>query len=64
MTARSYPSRISAKQAKQALTQLLYGCTPERLAGFTAQGLAASWNVPITEVAEQLERAKKARLVG
>jgi len=61
MTARSYPSTISAKGAKQALTQLLYGCTPERLAGFTAEGLARSYRVPIGEVAGLLERARRAR---
>jgi len=61
MTSRSYPSTISAKRAKQALCQLLYGCTPERLAGFTAEGLAASYRVPIGEVAGLLQRAKKGR---
>ena len=61
MTTRSYPSRISAKQAKQGLTQLLYGCTEERLAGFTAQGLAASWRVPIAEVEDLLKRARAGR---
>jgi hypothetical protein len=51
---RSYPNaRLSAKRATGALTSLLYGCTAERLAGFTAAGLAKSWNVSV-DVAERM----------
>jgi hypothetical protein len=61
MTSRSYPSTISAKRARAALVMLLTGCTKERLASFTAEGLAASYRVPIGEVAGLLQRAKKGR---
>jgi hypothetical protein len=58
-----HPSRISGKCAKMALTSLLYGCTLERLASFTAQGLAASYRVPIAEAERMLSRAREGRLV-
>jgi hypothetical protein len=61
MTAR--PSRISGKCAKQALVSLLYGCTPERLASFTAQGLAASYRVPIAEAERMLAKARQGRMI-
>jgi hypothetical protein len=60
---RSYGSRqISAKRAAAALQQLLYGCTDERLAGFTAAGLAGSYNVPVETAERMLSGARLARL--
>jgi hypothetical protein len=54
---------ISKKSAASALTQLLCGCTPERLAGFTAASLAGSYNVPIDKAEALLARARQGRLV-
>lgn len=56
-----YPSRISSKRAQSALCSLLSGCTDERLAGFTAVSLAASYNVPVETVAKMLIGVRKAR---
>jgi hypothetical protein len=59
---RSYPKPLlSQKRAAYALTSLLYGCTPERLAGFTAEELACSYNVPVATVEQMLAGARKAR---
>jgi len=63
MTSRAYPSQISAKGARAQLVQLLHGCTKERLASFTAAGLARSWNVPEATAAELLAKARQGRLV-
>lgn len=49
------------KQATTALVNLLYGCTPERLAGFTAASLSASYNVPVAQAEELLMRARLGR---
>lgn len=61
MTARTYPSRISKRSAEVALTNLLYGCTGERLAGFTAAALAAAYNVPAAICEAMLVRARDGR---
>jgi hypothetical protein len=59
---RSYPNaRLSAKRATAALTNLLYGCTAERLAGFTAAGLAKSWNVSVATAERMLVAARSER---
>lgn len=57
-----YPkASLSAKQAEGALTHLLFFCTDERLAGFTAAGLSASYNVPIARVEAMLSDARGRR---
>jgi hypothetical protein len=54
---------ISGKKAHAALTMLLTGCTEERLREFTADSLAASYNVPHAKAEEMLARARQGRLV-
>jgi hypothetical protein len=59
---RSYGTKnITQKRARAALSQLLYGCTAERLAGFTAAGLAGSYNVPLATAEQMLSAARKVR---
>ena len=59
---RSYGSKhISGKRARAALSMLLTGCTDERLKGFTAAGLAGSYNVPIATVEQMLAAARQGR---
>lgn len=57
----NHSTAMTRKQAESALTQLLYFCTDERLAGFTAESLAGSYNVPIARVSEMLDKARRAR---
>lgn len=58
----SYPkASLSARKAETALTALLYGCTAERLAGFSGAGLAASYNVPLPRAEAMLAEAKRRR---
>jgi len=60
--AAGYPNaHLSRKKAEMALTMLLYGCTVERLRGFTASSLAASYNVPITRTMALLDDARRRR---
>lgn len=54
---------ISQKRAQVALTQLLTGCRPERLAEFTGAGLAASYNVPVAVAEDLLAKARQGWLV-
>lgn len=62
MASRGYPQQsLSRKKAEQALSALLYGCTDERLRGFTAQGLAASYNVLLPKAEQMLAEAKRRR---
>jgi hypothetical protein len=62
---RSYGTKqISAKRAAAALQQLLYGCTDERLAGFTAAGLAGSYRVTVETAERMLCGARAARRVA
>lgn len=62
MKARRYPkAHLSPNRAKAAVAMLLSGCTAERLAGFTAQSLAASYNVPVEYAAGMLAGARKGR---
>lgn len=62
MRQRTYPkAKLSAKRAHSALTNLLYGCKPELLAGFTAASLAASYNVPADQAGAMLDAARKGR---
>jgi hypothetical protein len=59
---RAYPAQhISRKSAVSSLTRLLAFCTLERLAGFTAAGLAAMFNVSREVAGEMLERARARR---
>lgn len=63
MASRTYGTRqLSQKRAAAALTQLLYGCAPERLAGFTAQGLAGSYNVTLATAETMLAAARRERV--
>jgi hypothetical protein len=59
---RSYPNaKLSRPRATAALSMLLSGCTIERLAGFTAAGLAASYNVPAATAERMLVAARRGR---
>ena len=59
---RSYGTKaLSKPKATMMLTQLLYGCTPERLASFTAEGLSGSYNVPLATVERMLGEARGRR---
>ena len=59
---RSYPkAHLSRPKAERALVALLYGCTDERLQGFTAAGLAASYNVAIAKAEAMLADARRRR---
>lgn len=56
---RSYGTKaLSKPKATMMLAQLLYGCPPERLASFTAQGLSASYNVPLATAERMLSEAR------
>lgn len=57
------PSTISRKRSRAALTSLLYGCKPEMLRGFTAEGLAGAYNVTPKNAEEMLASARQGRLV-
>lgn len=61
MATRRRPSRISKKRAQVALVSLLYGATAERLRGFTAASLAASYNVTLATAERRLSDARKGR---
>jgi hypothetical protein len=63
MRAAGRTAQITQAKAATALTCLLYGCTKERLAGFTAQGLSGSYNVPVAKAEEMLARARQGRLL-
>jgi hypothetical protein len=54
-------SQLSSKRAAAALAQLLSGCTSERLASFTAAGLAATHNVPLSRAEAMLAAARQGR---
>ena len=57
-----YPNaHLSQKQARASLAMLLNGCTVERLAGFTAAHLAATYNVPAGTVETMLRDAREGR---
>ena len=61
-TSAGYPkASLSRVKAERALNELLYLCTAERLAGFTAAGLSASYNVPIARVEAMLSDARGRR---
>jgi hypothetical protein len=42
---------------------LLAGCTPERLASFTVEGLAGSYNVPVSTVEKMLAQARQGQML-
>lgn len=54
---------LTCKEARSQLACLLAGARPERLAGFTVEGLSAINATPRKEIAEMLERARQGRLV-
>lgn len=59
---RDYGSKaLSSKKATVALGQLLLNARPEKLREFTAEKLAAMWNVPVAKCGEMLERAREKR---
>jgi hypothetical protein len=58
---RRYPSRISKRSADMQLTQLLYGCTDERLRGFTAASLVGMFNVSLAVAEAKLAAARVGR---
>ena len=59
---RSYGTKaLSKPKATAALTRLLYFCTLERLRSFTAQGLSASYNVPLATAERMLHEARGRR---
>jgi hypothetical protein len=55
------PDRISVKDARAQLAMLLCGCTDQRLAAMTAEGLAATHRVPVGECRAELEKARAGR---
>lgn len=62
--ARGWGSKqISSKRAATALQTLLIGCTKEKLASFTAVGLAGSYNVTVAQAEQLLAKAKQGRLL-
>jgi hypothetical protein len=63
VTWRGGSKQLSRKRATAALSQLLCSCTAERLAEFTAAGLAATHNVTVDKADEMLSRARQGRLV-
>ena len=59
---RSYGSKpMTRPKAEHALWSLLMNCRVEMLAGFTAEALSGSYNVPLPTVAKMLEEARRAR---
>jgi hypothetical protein len=54
---------ISKKRAAAALAMLLTGCTKERLAGFTAASLVASYNVSLETAQRMLSAARQESLL-
>jgi hypothetical protein len=54
---------ISKKRSAAALTMLLTGCTPERLASFTGASLAQAYNVTPQKAEDMLAKARQGRLV-
>lgn len=61
MTRRYPDARLSRPKAEVVLGLLLAGCTDERLAAHTAEGLAKSYNVQLPRVEAMLEQARAAR---
>ena len=55
--------QLSQRRAVAALTALLCGCKPEKLAEFTAGGLARAYNVPLPRCEELLARARQRGLL-
>lgn len=53
--------QIENVEAEAALTTLLYFCSEDRLQGFTADGLAQSYNVAVPRATELLEQARRGR---
>lgn len=63
MSRRITPRQTDGNAPVLALTGLLYGCTDERLASFTASGLASAYNVPLARVEAMLASARQGRLL-
>lgn len=61
MKPRGTPDRESATSARMRLAMLLSGCTEERLRGFTAQQLAATHRVRLSEAEMALRQARQDR---
>ena len=56
-----FARKPSKKRAASSLASLLNGCRVEMLASFTAEGLAASYNVSPATAAKMLGEAKQRR---
>lgn len=54
---------ISQTRAKAALAMLLAACSRDKLASFTAAGLAGSYNVPIADAEKMLARARQGAML-
>ena len=62
MTSRRFGSRpMTRPKAERALLSLLTNCRVEMLAGFTAEGLSKSYNVPLSTAARMLDGAREGR---
>lgn len=56
-----YQPQISATAAKAQLAMLLCNTTDEKLAGFTAEGLARIYRLKLEEIGWMLELAREQR---
>ena len=61
MTRRYGSKEITRPEAKAQLIQLLYGCTPEKLASFTVDGLCRTHRVDERTVEYELTIARQKR---
>lgn len=62
--ASEYPDKqLSVASARSQLSQLLAGCTDEKLAGFTADSLAKMYRVKMTDIEAMLHTARTARAI-
>lgn len=56
-------ANVSQKRAEAALIMLLTGCRRDRLANFTADGLAKSYNVSFATAERMLNAARQGTLL-
>lgn len=57
-------THISAKEATGQLAMMLTNATDERLAGFTAEGLARMYRVRASDIEDMLERERNHRTIS
>jgi hypothetical protein len=60
-SAAHHTSVISSAEARSQLAMMLCNATPERFAGFTADGLARMYRVRAAEIGEMLAAEKERR---